>query len=318
MKTNILELIGNTPLVKLNKIVASLDAQVYAKLEYYNPSLSTKDRIALKIITDAESKGLLKKGGTLVEATSGNTGASIALISQVKGYKCVLCVKDTISKEKYNLLKTFGAKLVLCPANVMPDHPDSYYSKAEAIVDKTPDAYYVNQNFNKLNKQAHYETTGKEIWEQTNGKVTYLIAAASTGGTISGVGTYLKEKNPGIKIIGVDTKESILKHYHENNDFDKNKMYRSGIEGVGKNIITGNFDFDIIDEFIYVDKEDSAENVRKLVLDDGIWAGHSSGAALQGLFNIKNRLNKNDFVVVIFSDHGSRYLSKIFSNLEVN
>jgi len=318
MKTNILELIGNTPLVKLNKIVASIDAQVYAKLEYYNPSLSTKDRIALKIITDAESKGLLKKGGTLVEATSGNTGASIALISQVKGYKCVLCVKDTISKEKYNLLKTLGAKLVLCPANVMPDHPDSYYSKAKAIVDKTPDAYYVNQNFNKLNKQAHYETTGKEIWEQTNGKVTYLIAAASTGGTISGIGTYLKEKNPEIKIIGVDTKESILKHYHENNEFDKNKMYRSGIEGVGKNIITGNFDFDIIDEFVYVDKEDSAENVRKLVLDDGIWAGHSSGAALQGLFNIKNRLNKNDLVVVIFSDHGSRYLSKIFSNEEVN
>ncbi|HHH53642.1 MAG TPA: cysteine synthase family protein [Bacteroidetes bacterium] len=318
MKTNILSLIGNTPLVKLNNTAKEMKGEVFAKLEFYNPTLSTKDRIALKIIEDAESKGLLKEGSILVEATSGNTGVSIAMISGIKGYKCILCVKDSISKEKYNLLKTMGAELVLCPSNVMPDHPDSYYSKAKSIAENTPNAYYVNQNFNKLNMLAHYETTGKEIWEQTKGKITYLIAAGSTGGTISGTGKYLKEKNPDIKVIGVDTKESILKYYHENGEFDNEKIYKSGIEGVGKNIITGNFDFDIIDEFIYVDKEESAEYARKLVLEDGIWAGHSSGAALQGLFEIKDRLNKNDLVVVIFSDHGSRYLSKIFSNIDVN
>ncbi len=314
MKTNILTLIGNTPMVQLNKITSGIRGKVFAKLEFYNPTLSTKDRIVLRIIEEAESKQLLKKGGVLVEATSGNTGASVAMLAGVKGYRCILCVKDTIAKEKYNMLRAMGAELVLCPSNVMPDHPDSYYSKAKSIVANTPNAYYVNQNFNKLNMLAHYESTGKEIWNQTNGKVTHLIAAASTGGTITGIGKYLKEKNPEVKVIGVDTVDSILKYYHENRKFDKNKIYKSGIEGVGKNIITGNFDFDIIDEFIYVDKEKSAENVRNLVLTDGIWAGHSSGAALQGLFEIKDRLSEKDLAVVVFSDHGSRYLSKVFSD----
>ncbi len=318
MRSNILETIGKTPLVKLNKIVHAIEANVYAKLEFFNPSLSTKDRIVLRIIENAETKGILSKNSVLVEATSGNTGASIAMIARIKGYSCVLCVKDTIAKEKYNMLKTLGAEIVLCPSNVMPDHPDSYYSKAKTIAGNMKNAYYVNQNFNKLNTLAHYETTGKEIWEQTKGQITHLIAAGSTGGTISGAGKYLKEKNPSIKIIGVDTKKSIVKHYHETGTFDRDKIYKSGIEGVGKNIITGNFDFDIIDEFIYVDKDKSAEFARQLVIDDGIWAGHSSGAAIQGLFEIKDRFNKNDLVVVIFPDHGSRYLSKIFSDEDVN
>lgn len=314
MKENILQLIGNTPLVKLNNIVREIKAEVFAKLEFYNPSLSTKDRIVKKIIEQAEAEGKIKKGGTLVEATSGNTGASLAMLARIKGYHCILCVKDTAAKEKLQLLKTFGAEVVLCPANVLPNHPDSYYSRAKTIAEKTENAFYVNQNFNTLNRSAHYSGTGKEIWEQSSGKVTHLIASGSTGGTISGAGRYLKEKNPGIKVIGTDTKDSLVKHFHENHSYDKNKIYKSEIEGVGKNIVTGNFDFDLIDEFIYVTKEESAAFVRRLVLEDGIWAGHSSGATLQALYSISDDLTEKDTVVLVFSDHGSRYLSKIFNS----
>jgi cystathionine beta-synthase len=313
MKENILHLIGNTPLVKLNNMVRELKPEVFAKLEFYNPSLSTKDRIVKNIIDQAEAEGLIEKGGTLVEATSGNTGASLAMLARVRGYQCILCVKDTVAKEKVQMLKTFGAEIVLCPANVLPDHPDSYYSKAKSIAEHTENAFYVNQNFNTLNRSAHYHGTGKEIWEQTAGKVTHLIASGSTGGTISGAGRYLKEKNPDIKVIGTDTKDSLLKHFHENHSYDKNKIYKSEIEGVGKNIVTGNFDFDIIDEFIYVTKEESAACSRKLVLEDGIWAGHSSGATLQALSTISDHLTEKDTVVLVFSDHGSRYLSKIYN-----
>ncbi len=308
MTTSILQLIGNTPLVKLNKVVKSIPASVYAKLEFYNPSLSTKDRIVLKIVKEAEAHGLIKEGSILVEATSGNTGVSIAMISRIKGYKCILCVKDSISKEKYNILSSMGAQIILCPTDVLPDHPDSYYSRAKQIADATPNAFYVNQNFNKLNMQAHYETTGKEIWRQTKGKISYLIAAGSTGGTISGTGRYLKEQNPSIHIIGVDTKDSILKEYHENGHYDKKKIYKSNIVGVGKNIITDNFDFNIIDEFITVDTEESKRLSGSLLLDEGIWAGWSSGAALHALFLIKDRLTEQDTVVVVFPDHGSRYI----------
>ncbi len=309
---NILGLIGHTPLVQLNKTTAEIPAKVYAKLEFFNPTLSTKDRIVQRIIEDAELKGLIKRGSVLVEATSGNTGISIAVLSRIKGYKCILCVKDTIANEKLEFLKTLTEEIVVCPANVLPDHPESYYSKAKEIVKNTPGAYYINQNFNPLNLQTHYNTTGREIWEAMRGEITHLIAAGSTGGTISGIGKFLKEQNPDIKVIGVDTQDSILKYYHEHRTFDPHKRYRSGIPGVGKNIITGNFDFDIIDEFVIVDKENSAHWAKKLLLEDGIWAGQSSGATLHGLWNVRERLNENDRVVVIFPDHGSRYLTDMY------
>ncbi len=317
MKSNILDLIGNTPLVKLNKTASFTGAQVYAKLEFFNPGLSTKDRIVWRIVEDAESKGLIGKGGTLVEATSGNTGISIAVIAGLRGYKCILCVKDTITEAKHSLLKSMGAELVLCPSDVPPDDPRSYYSKAKEIAGQMPGAFYVNQNFNPLNTQAHYETTGKEIWQQTAGKITHLISACSTGGTISGTGKYLKEQNPDVRIIGVDTRSSLLKFYHEHGYLEKNKKYKADVVGVGKNIITGNLDLDVIDEFVYVDRESSIAYAKELMRSDGIWAGHSSGAVLQGLFEIKDRLDKDALVVLIFSDHGSRYLSGSGKNAKV-
>ena len=317
-KENTFELIGETPLVQLNKLVESIHPNVFAKLELCNPSLSTKDRIVYRIIKDAEEKGLIKKNDHLVEATSGNTGISLAMMAGIRGYKCILFVKDTITKEKYDLLKTFGAQIELCQADLLPDDPNSYYSRAKSYAKNTPDAFYINQNFNPLNTQVHFETTGPEIWEQTQGKVTHLIASGSTGGTISGIGKYLKQQNPDIKVIGVDTKESILKHYHDKGSFDSKMRYKSGIVGVGKNIITGNFDFELIDEFVYVDYEESAEYARQLMRLEGIWAGHSSGAAIQGLFEVQDKLTKDDTVVLVFSDHGSRYMTNIFKNTTLN
>lgn len=312
MKNNILETIGETPLVKLNKIVESIDATVCAKLEFFNPGLSTKDRIVMKIIEDAERQNLINGHTTLIDATSGNTGISIAMAARVKGYKCILCVKDTIAKEKYQLLKSLDAEIVLCPASASPEDPDSYYSQATALSESIPGAFYVNQNFNPLNKQAHYETTGPEIWQQTDGKVTHLIASCSTGGTLSGSGRYLKEKNPDIKVYGVDTEGSVLKPYHEQGEYDEEKVSSSKISGVGKNIITDNVDFDVIDRFIRVDVAGSTELTKKLIVEEGIWAGHSSGAVLQALFDIQDELKSDDLVVLVFPDHGSRYMQKLF------
>lgn len=314
MKRNILETIGQTPLVQLNKLVESIDATVCAKLEFFNPGLSTKDRIVMKIITDAEERGLINGESTLIDATSGNTGISIAMAAKVKGYKCILCVKDSIAEEKMQMLKSLEAEVVLCPAGVDPEHPDSYYSKAEELSDTIPNAFYVNQNFNPLNKQAHYETTGPEIWKQSQGKVTHLIASCSTGGTLSGSGRFLKEMNSDIKVYGVDTEGSVLKPFHEHGTFEHVAVGSSKISGVGKNIITDNVDFEIIDEFIRVDVKGSTILTKRLLREDGIWAGHSSGAVLQALFDIKDTLKNEDLVVLIFPDHGSRYVHKLYNN----
>lgn len=314
MKNNILETIGETPLVRLNKLVDSIEATVCAKLEFFNPGLSTKDRIVMKIITEAEKNGLIQPGATLIDATSGNTGISIAMVAKVKGYKCILCVKDSIAEEKHQMLKSLEAEVRLCPAKADPESPESYYSQAQHLADTIPGAYYVNQNFNPLNKQAHYETTGPEIWRQTDGKVTHLIASCSTGGTLSGSGRFLKEMNPNIKIYGVDTEGSVLKPYHEHGSFDESKVGSSKISGVGKNIITENVDFEIINEFIRVDVKGSTRLIKELIKQEGIWAGHSSGAVLRALFDIKDTLKPDDFVVLIFPDHGSRYIHKLYNN----
>ncbi len=310
---SILETIGNTPLVKLNKLVEKFPATILAKLEGFNPGQSAKDRIVIKMIEIAEANGDLKPGGTITEATSGNTGVALAMACRVKGYKCVLCVKDKVSKEKYDMLKALGAEIVICPSNASPEDPRSYYNQAKRISEERENGYYLNQNFNTLNQTAHYETTGKEIWEQTEGKVTHFIASTGTGGTISGVAKYLKEKNPNVKIVGVDAYGSALKPYHETGIYNPDVLKPTYMEGVGKNIIPANVDFKMINKFIRVKDLESAVRARELALHEGILAGYSSGAVIQCLFQIKNQLKEDDMVVLLFSDHGSRYLSKIFN-----
>ncbi|MDR2205952.1 MAG: cysteine synthase family protein [Flavobacteriaceae bacterium] len=313
---NILGLIGNTPLVKLNKVTKEIPATVYAKLEFYNPGQSTKDRIALHIIESAEKKGLLNKDSIVVETTSGNTGFSVAMVCIIKGYKCILAVSDKTKAEKISYLKTLGAEVYVCPANVPADDPRSYYEVAKRIAKETPNSIYINQYFNELNIDAHYKTTGREIWEQTGGKITHLIACTGTGGTLSGSAKFLKEKNPNIKIIGVDADGSILKTYHETGKINLSEVHPYQIEGIGKSLIPSALLFDKIDKFIRVNDEMSAYRTREIALKEAIMSGYTSGAAVQGLLQYANshEFTKDDVVVVIFPDHGSRYMTKVYSD----
>jgi cystathionine beta-synthase len=313
---SILELVGETPLIKLHKITGGLKGSYFAKVEAFNPGLSSKDRIALHIINDAEKKGILKKGATIVETTSGNTGYSLAMISLVKGYKCILAVSDKSSKDKIDLLKTMGAEVHICPANVPADDPRSYYEVAKAIHKKTKNSVYINQYFNELNIEAHYRTTGPEIWNQIDGKITHLVAASGTGGTISGVGKFLKEQNPNIKILGVDAIGSVLKKYHETGEFDTNEIKPYKIEGLGKTLIPTATDFDVIDVYEKVSDKDSAFAAREIVKKEGIFCGYTSGAVIQATrqYAAMDMFDKESIVVVIFPDHGSRYMNKIYSD----
>ena len=311
---NVLELVGNTPMIKLNRITGNYSGQYFAKVESFNPGHSTKDRIALHIIEQAEKSGILKPGSTIVETTSGNTGFSIAMVSIVKGYKCVLAVSDKTKPEKISFLKALGAKVFVCPSDVAPDHPMSYYETAKRIANEIPDSLYINQYFNELNIDAHYNTTGPEIWNQTEGKITHLIACVGTGGTISGTARYLKEKNPAIQIIGVDAVGSVLKKYHETGKFDKNEIKPYSIEGLGKNLIPSATDFNSIDRFIKVDDEQSAYTTKEIALKEGLMVGYTSGAAMQALKQISAEFTNDSFVVIIFPDHGSRYMTKVFSD----
>jgi cystathionine beta-synthase len=311
---SILETIGNTPLVKLNKVVEDIPALVLAKVETFNPGHSVKDRMALKMILDAEEAGQLKPGGTIIECTSGNTGMGIAIAAAVKGYKCIFTTSDKQSQEKFDLLKAFGAEVIVCPTNVSADDPRSYYSVAERINKEIPNSYWCNQYDNLSNRLAHYESTGPEIWEQTKGKITHLIVGVGTGGTISGTGKYLKEKNPNIQIWGIDTYGSALKKYHETGEIDPQEIYPYITEGIGEDIIPKNVDFSVIDHFEKVSDKDGAVLTRQLAREEGILLGYSAGSALGGLKQLKDRLTKDDVVVIIFHDHGSRYVGKVFND----
>ena len=311
---SILETIGNTPLVKLNKITEEVDALVLAKVESFNPGNSVKDRMAVRMIEDAEKDGRLKSGGTIVEGTSGNTGMGLALAAIVKGYKLICVSTDKQSKEKFDVLRAVGAKVVVCPTDVAPDDPRSYYSTSKRIADETLNSWYVNQYDNPSNTQAHYETTGPEIWEQTEGKITHFVVGVGTGGTISGVGKFLKKKNPNIKIWGIDTYGSVFKKYHETGVFDPNEIYPYSTEGIGEDILPANVDFSVIDHFEKVTDKDAAVFTRKLAKSEGIFAGNSCGAAVKGLLQLKNKFKKTDVVVVLLHDSGSRYIGKIYND----
>ncbi len=314
--SNILDLIGNTPLIKLNRITESLKGNYYAKVEAFNPGHSSKDRIAAYIIEEAERRGLLNKDSTIIETTSGNTGFSLAMVSIVKGYECVLAVSSKSSQDKIDMLRSMGAKVYVCPAHVSADDPRSYYQVAKRLSTEIKGSIYINQYFNDLNIEAHYKTTGPEIWEQTNGHITHLVACSGTGGTISGTARYLKEQNPKIRIIGVDAYGSVLQKYHETGEFDREEIYPYRIEGLGKNLIPDATDFDAIDQFIKVSDEDSAHTAREISRKEGIFVGYTSGAVMQAIKKL-NRLgefDKNSQVVVIFPDHGSRYMSKVYSD----
>ena len=313
IRNNILETIGNTPLVKLNTITQEVDALVLAKVEYFNPGNSVKDRMALKMVEDAEKDGRLKPGGTIVEGTSGNTGMGLALVAIVKGYKLICVTTDKQSKEKIDILKAVGAKVIICPADVEPEDPQSYYSTAKRIGDETENSWYVNQYNNLSNREAHYLSTGPEIWEQTNGKITHFVVGVGTGGTISGVAKFLKQQNSNIKIWGIDTYGSAFKKYHETGIFDKKEVYPYITEGIGEDIIPENVDFDLIDHFEKVTDEDAARYTRKLAKEEGIFAGNSCGAAVKGVIQLKKYFTKNDVVVVLLHDSGSRYVGKIYN-----
>lgn len=313
---SILELIGNTPLVKLNQIAADLNGDFYAKMESFNPGHSAKDRIAAYIIEEAERQGILKEGSTIIETTSGNTGFSLAMVAIVKGYKCILAVSSKSSQDKIDMLRCMGAQVYVCPAHVSADDPRSYYEVAKRLHQETPNSIYINQYFNELNIEAHYRTTGPEIWEQTGGQITHFIACSGTGGTISGTARYLKEKNPSVRVIGVDAYGSVLKKYHETGKMDKNEIYPYRIEGLGKNLIPEATDFDIIDYFIKVTDRESAHTAREIAVKEGIFAGYTSGAVMQAVkqLNDLGEFDADSKVVIIFPDHGSRYMSKVYSD----
>ncbi|MFD2941270.1 pyridoxal-phosphate dependent enzyme [Flavobacterium notoginsengisoli] len=311
---NILETIGNTPLVKLNKIVAEIDALVLAKVETFNPGNSVKDRMAVKMIEDAEADGRLKPGGTIIEGTSGNTGMGLALVAIIKGYKLICVISDKQSKEKMDILRAVGAKVVVCPTDVEPTDPRSYYSVSKRLAEETPNSWYVNQYDNLSNSLAHYEQTGPEIWKQTDGKITHFVVGVGTGGTISGVGKYLKEKNPNIKIWGIDTYGSVFKKYHETGIFDENEIYSYITEGIGEDILPKNVDFSLIDGFTKVTDKDAAVYTRKIALEEAIFVGNSAGACIKGLLQLKEHFKPDDVVVVLFHDSGSRYVGKMFND----
>src|SRR5918995_2266049 len=312
---NILETIGNTPMVRLNRITKGMvAADVYAKIETTNPGNSIKDRMAIKMIEDAEKSGKLKPGGTIIEGTSGNTGMGLAIAAVIKGYKCIFTTTDKQSKEKVDALKAFGAEVIVCPTNVDPEDPRSYYSVSSRLEREIPNSWKANQYDNLSNSDAHYELTGPEIWEQTDGRIDHLVVGVGTGGTISGVGRYLKEKNPKIKCWGIDTYGSVFKKYKETGVFDKNEIYPYITEGIGEDFLPQNVDFSVIDHFEKVTDKDAAIMTRRLAREEGIFAGNSAGSAIAGLLQLADRFTRDDVIVVIFHDHGSRYLGKMYND----
>ncbi|QZK91157.1 pyridoxal-phosphate dependent enzyme [Flavobacterium sp. CHNK8] len=311
---NILGTIGNTPLVKLNRVTAEVDSLVLAKVETFNPGNSVKDRMAVKMVEDAEADGRLQPGGTIIEGTSGNTGMGLALVAIIKGYKLICVISDKQSKEKMDILRAVGAKVVVCPTDVEPTDPRSYYSVSKRLAEETPNSWYVNQYDNPSNAIAHYEQTGPEIWEQTNGKITHFVVGVGTGGTISGTAKYLKEQNPNIKIWGIDTYGSVFKKYHETGIFDENEIYSYITEGIGEDILPKNVDFSLIDGFTKVTDKDAAVYTRKIALEEGIFVGNSAGAAIKGLLQLKEHFKPDDVVVVLFHDSGSRYVGKMYND----
>jgi cystathionine beta-synthase len=313
-KKNVLETIGNTPLIQLNKITAQLPATVLAKVDYFNPGNSIKDRMALKMVEVAEKEGKLKPGGTIIECTSGNTGMGLALAACVKGYKCIFTTTDKQSKEKMDILKAVGAEVVVCPTNVEPDDPRSYYSVARRLAKEIPNSYLCNQYDNLANRLAHYESTGPEIWEQTEGKITHLVCTAGTGGTITGTAMYLKEKNPNIQIWAIDVYGSLLTHYFQTGKIDMSYVHPYISEGFGEDFVPENYKMDVIDHFEQVTDKDGAVMARRIAKEEGLFCGYSAGSCLQGLMQLKNRLKKEDLVVCIFHDHGSRYVGKIYND----
>jgi cystathionine beta-synthase len=314
MFNNVLETIGNTPLIKINKLAKDCPALILAKVETTNPGNSVKDRMAVKMVEDAEKAGLIKPGGTVIEGTSGNTGMGLALACIIKGYKLICVLNDKQSKEKMDILRAVGAEVVVCPTAVEPTDPRSYYSVARRLATEIPNSWYVNQYDNLSNRVAHYEQTGPEIWEQTEGKITHFVVGVGTGGTISGVGKYLKEKNPNIKVWGIDTYGSVFKKYKETGIFDENEIYPYVTEGIGEDILPANVDFDVIDLFEKVTDKDAAVYTRRLAREEGIFVGNSAGAAIKGTLQLADHLTKDDVVVVLFHDHGSRYVGKIFND----
>jgi len=311
---NILGTIGDTPMVKINKLTKEIDALVLAKLETFNPGNSVKDRMAVKMIEDAEADGRLKPGGTIIEGTSGNTGMGLALGAIVKGYSLICVISDKQSKEKMDILRAVGARVVVCPTDVEPTDPRSYYSVSKRLADETPNSWYVNQYDNLSNTAAHYEQTGPEIWAQTEGKITHFVVGVGTGGTISGVAKYLKERNPNVKIWGIDTYGSVFKKYHETGIFDENEIYSYVTEGIGEDILPKNVDFSLIDGFTKVTDKDAAVYTRRLALEEGIFVGNSAGAAIKGVLQLKEHFKPEDVVVVLFHDSGSRYVGKMFND----
>jgi cystathionine beta-synthase len=311
---HIMETIGNTPLVKINRITADIPALVLAKVETVNPGNSIKDRMALKMIEVAEAEGKLKPGATIIEGTSGNTGMGLAIAAIMKGYKCIFTTTDKQSKEKVDALKAFGAEVIVCPTDVEPEDPRSYYSVSSRLEREVPNSWKPNQYDNPANALAHYESTGPEIWEQTEGKITHLIVGVGTGGTISGTGKYLKEKNPNIQILGIDTYGSVFKKYKETGEFDKNEIYPYVTEGIGEDFLPENVDFNVIDHFEKVTDQDAAVMTRRIPKEEGIFVGNSAGSAMAGLMQMKDRFKEGDVVVVIFHDHGTRYLGKMFND----
>ncbi|HYT65976.1 MAG TPA: pyridoxal-phosphate dependent enzyme [Vicinamibacterales bacterium] len=311
---NILEAIGNTPLVRINRITKDVRGTVYAKIETTNPGNSIKDRMAVKMIEDAEKSGALKPGGTIIEGTSGNTGMGLAIVAVIKGYKCVFTTTDKQSKEKADALKAFGAEVIVCPTNVDPDDPRSYYSVSSRLERELPNSWKANQYDNLSNSAAHYEQTGPEIWEQTDGRITHLVVGVGTGGTVSGVGRYLKEKNPKIKVWGIDTYGSVLKKYKDTGILDKNEIYPYITEGIGEDFLPKNVDFSVIDHFEKVTDKDAAVMTRRIAREEGIFAGNSAGSAIAGLLQLKDNFHDGDIIVVIFHDHGSRYLGKMYND----
>ncbi|TDT45197.1 cystathionine beta-synthase [Maribacter spongiicola] len=311
---NILGTIGNTPLVKMNKLTAELPCLVLAKYETFNPGNSVKDRMALKMIEDAEADGRLQPGGTIIEGTSGNTGMGLALAAIIKGYKCIFVLADKQSKEKCDILRAVGAEVVVCPTAVEPEDPRSYYSVSKRLAKEIPNSWYVNQYDNPSNAKAHYESTGPEIWKQTDGKITHFVVGVGTGGTISGVGKYLKEQNPNVKVWGVDTYGSVFKKYHETGIFDEKEIYPYVTEGIGEDILPKNVDFSIIDGFTKVTDKDGAVYTQRLAKEEGMFLGNSAGSAIKGVLQLKEHFTKDDVVVVLFHDHGSRYIGKMFND----
>ncbi len=311
---NILETIGNTPMIQLNKIAEDIPGKVLAKVEYFNPGHSVKDRMALKMIEDAEKRGDIKPGGTIIECTSGNTGMGLALAAIVKGYKLICTLSDKQSKEKMDILRAMGAELHVCPTNVPPEHPESYYSVADRLAKEIPNSFYPYQYDNLSNREAHYESTGPEIWEQTEGKITHFVVGVGTGGTISGVAKYLKEQNPDVQIWGVDSYGSVFKKYHETGEFDTSEIYSYITEGIGEDILPKNVDFSLIDKFEKVTDRDGALATRELARKEGLLLGWSAGSTFQAIRQLKHELNEDSVVVVLFHDHGSRYVGKIFND----